>query len=102
MEFDQIVELAVDDRELVGDELLKHEGIFVLVDVVQSVHVGTQGSPQLPAVCLFHAEETFVIRMQILQLADVDQMLALNHAAEKLVVSGGIGLLIIQSEVLSL
>jgi hypothetical protein len=66
VEFDQIVELAVDDRELVGDELLKHKGIFVLVDVVQSVHIGTQCSAQLPAICLFHAEETFVIRMQIL------------------------------------
>jgi len=34
MQLNQIIELAIDDGELISDELLKHEGIFVFVDVV--------------------------------------------------------------------
>jgi len=37
--------------------------------------------------------------MQIFQLTDVDEMLAFDHAAEELVVSGSIGLYIVESKI---
>ena len=39
VEFDEVIELTIDDGELVGDELFKHEDIFVFVNVVESVDV---------------------------------------------------------------
>ena len=41
VEFDEVIELTIDDGELVGDELFKHEDIFVFVNVVESVDVWT-------------------------------------------------------------
>lgn len=74
MQFDQIVELAVDNRELVGDELLEHENVLVLVNVVESVDIGPEGPSQLPSVGLLHSHQTLVVRMQVLEFSDVDQI----------------------------
>lgn len=41
MQFDEIVKLSVDDGELLSNELLEHENVFVFVDIVQSVHIGS-------------------------------------------------------------
>ena len=75
VKFDEVVEFAVDDGELVGDELFEHEDVFVFVDVVESVDVGTQSPSDLPSVGLLHSQQTFVVGVQVLQFADVDEVL---------------------------
>ena len=99
VKFNEIVELSVDDGELIGYKLFEHEDIFVFMDVVESVDVGTEGPADLPSVCFLHPQQAFVIGVQILQFADVYEVLGLNHAAEELVVSGGVGLEVVQGEI---
>ena len=53
VQLNQITELLIDDLELLANELFKQENIPVLIDVIQSVNVRTNGSSELPSVCGF-------------------------------------------------
>jgi hypothetical protein len=102
MEFDKIVELPIYYFELVGNELLEHEDILIFVNVVQSVYVGAKSAPQLPTVCLLHPKQTFIVGVEILELADVYEIFRFDHGAEELVVGGCVGLSIVKGEIFTL
>ncbi len=50
VQLDKIIEFLIDDLELLSDKLFEQEDIPVLIDVIQSVDVGSDGSSQLPSV----------------------------------------------------
>ena len=55
MQHNQVVELIVYYFELFADELLEQKDIPVLVDIVESVYIGPQRSPDLPSVSVLQA-----------------------------------------------
>ena len=79
VQIDEVVQLVVDYLELLPDELFEQEDISVLVHVVKSVDVCSQCSPDLPSVCAFEAVKAVRVRMDIFQLADVDEVFALHY-----------------------
>lgn len=99
VEVDQVVELVVDDLELLPDELLEEEDVPVLVDVVEPVQVGPQGAPDLPPVGVLEALEAVGVGVDVFQLADVDEVLALNHHRKQLEEAGHVALLGREGEV---
>lgn len=99
VQVDQIFQLIVDDLELLPDELLKQEDISILVDVVKPVDVGTQCTPDLPTIRTLQAIQAVGVRMDILKLADIDEVLALDHHGEQFEEGGDIALLRIEGEV---
>lgn len=92
MQLDEVQQLSVDDGELLSDELLEEEDVPILVDVVEPVDVGAQGSADLPAVGLAESFKAVGIGMQVLELTDVDEVLGLDQSAEELEVGCCVGL----------
>lgn len=92
MQLDEVQQLSVDDGELLADELFEEEDVSILVDVVEPVDIGTQGSADLPAVGLAESFEAVGVGMQVLELTDVDEVLGLDQSAEELEVGCCVGL----------
>lgn len=53
VQIDQVIELIINDFELLSDEFFKEEDVSILVHVVETVDVSTQGATDLPPVRVF-------------------------------------------------
>lgn len=80
MQSDEILEFVVDILKFVSNELLKHENVFVLVNVVKAVDIGTKSTSQLPSVGCLETLETVFVGVQVLQFTNVDQVFTFNQS----------------------
>ena len=99
MKLNQISQLFIENLELFANELLKQEDIPVLVNIVEPVNVGSDGSTQLPSVSSFEILEAGAVCMDVLELTNVDQVLGLYQASKQLKMISDIGLLWAKGEV---
>ena len=53
MKCNQIFELIVNDLKLFTNEFFKEENVSILVDVIETVDIGTQRATNLPAISAF-------------------------------------------------
>jgi hypothetical protein len=102
MQLDQITQLLIQDFKLLANKLLKQENIAILIDIIQPVNIRANGPPQLPPVRSLQVVQTHAVRVNVLQLADVDHVLGLDQACEQLEVVRDVGLLWAEAEVLFL
>ena len=100
MEFNQVTKFGVDDIELLPDEFLKQEQIFLLVHIVETVHVGSESTTDLPSVGVLQAFQTIWVLMDVFQLTYVHQVLRLNQKGKELEVMDDVSLRRIQGKVI--
>lgn len=66
MEIDQILKLIIYYLELFPDELFEQKYISILIDIIKSIDVGSQSTPDLPSIRAFKTVKAISIRMYIL------------------------------------
>ena len=101
MQRDQVFQLVIDDLELFADELFKQKDISILIDVVESVDVGTQCTPYLPTIRVLQTFQTVSVRVDIFQLSDVNEVFALDYHGEKFEEARNVALFRVEGEVIS-
>jgi hypothetical protein len=72
MKSSEIAEFLVDNIELFSDEFFKHEDIFVFVNVVQTIDIGTKSSSHLPSVSCSQTLQTVSIRMSVFKFSNIN------------------------------
>ena len=75
----QIFKFSVYLFELLADEFLEKEDIPVEINVEESVEVGSDGPSYLPPVGVLQEIQAVGVRVDVGQLADVDEVFALDQ-----------------------
>jgi hypothetical protein len=97
----QIFELIIDDLEFLTDEFFEEEDVSVFVDIVEAIDVSTQRAANLPPVGTLKAVKTVGIGMNVFQLTNIDEVLALHNNGEELEETGNVAFFRRKSEVVS-
>ena len=66
MELNQISQLLIKNLKFFSNELLKQEDIPVLIDIIQPVNIGSDGSSQLPPVGSLEIIQTRGVSVNVL------------------------------------
>jgi hypothetical protein len=79
IERNDVVEFSIDFFELLSNELFEEEDLSVFVDVEKSIDIGSHRSPDLPSVGVLQEIQAVGIRMDVVELTNVDKVFTLDQ-----------------------